>query len=118
MDSILTSIKKLLGIESEYTQFDPDIIMAINTVLGILTQIGVGPAEGFNIEDNEATWSDYLGDKYSNLQMIKNYMYMKVRLLFDPPQSSALTDVINEQIKELEYRIYITVDPIGGFQCE
>lgn len=116
MDSILTSIKRLLGIEEEYTQFDPDIIVAINTVFTILTQIGVGSADGFSIEDSSSKWGDYLGENNSLISLVKSYMHYKVKLMFDPPQSSALTEVINNQIKELEYRIYISVDPTGGFR--
>ena len=76
MESILTSIKKLLGIEEEYTQFDNDIIMHINSVFLNLTQLGVGPAEGFLIEDDTATWEDFIGDS-NQLQAVKSYMYLK-----------------------------------------
>ena len=112
MDSILTSIKKLLGIEESYTHFDPDIIMSINTALSILTQIGVGPVTGFSISDKTAKWSDFIPD-ISRLELVKSYIHMKVRLVFDPPSSSALIDVINQQIKELEWRINILVDNGG-----
>ena len=112
MDSILTSIKKLLGIEESYTHFDPDIIMGINTALSILTQIGVGPVTGFSISDKTAKWSDFIPD-ISRLELVKSYIHMKVRLVFDPPSSSALIDVINQQIKELEWRINILVDNGG-----
>lgn len=109
MDSILTSIKKLLGIEEEYTQFDSDIIMHINTVFLNLTQLGVGPAEGFLIEDDSATWEDFIGDS-SQLQAVKTYMYLKVKLLFDPPLSSSVTESINRIISELEWRLNVAVD--------
>lgn len=109
MESILTSIKKLLGIEEEYTQFDKDIIVCINTVFGILHQIGVGPATGFKIEDSTSEWSEFIPDE-SNMEMVKSYMYYKVRLMFDPPQSASLTSTINEQIKELEWRIHTTIN--------
>ena len=104
MDSILTSIKKLLGIEEEYTQFDSDIIMHINTVFLNLTQLGVGPAEGFLIEDDSATWDDFIGDS-NQLQAVKTYVYLKVKLLFDPPLSSSVTESINRIISELEWRL-------------
>lgn len=108
--SILTSIKKLLGLSEEDTSFDQDIIMHINTVLNILAQLGVGPANGFSIEDDGTIWSDYLGET-TNLELIKSYIYMKVRLMFDPPTSSILADAMNKNISELEWRINVTVDP-------
>ena len=109
MESILTSIKKLLGIEEEYTQFDADIIMHINTVFLNLTQLGVGPSEGFLIEDDTAIWEDFIGDS-SQLQAVKTYMYLKVKLLFDPPLSSSVTESMNRMISELEWRLNVAVD--------
>ena len=111
MDSILTSIKKLLGIQDSYTHFDPDIIMDINTAFGILTQIGIGPSTGFSIIDSTAEWSAFITD-IRHLELIRSYIYLKVKLLFDPPLSSSLIEVINRQISELEWRISITVN--GG----
>lgn len=108
--SILTSIKKLLGIAEEDTSFDQDIIMHINTVFAILAQLGVGPANGFSIEDDGAIWSDYLGSA-TNLELVKSYIYMKVRSMFDPPTNSILADAMNKNISELEWRINTTVDP-------
>lgn len=110
MESILTSIKKLLGIAEEYDHFDPDIIMHINTVLAVLTQLGVGPAEGFRIEGEDATWNDYLGDS-ALLESVKTYVALRVRLIFDPPQTSAAIDSMRNIISELEWRINVTVDP-------
>jgi len=111
MDSILTSIKKLLGISEDYTQFDDDIIMHINTVFLNLTQLGVGPETGFSIEDDSAEWSDFI-DIESNAQLhaIKTYMYLRVKLLFDPPLSSAVIDSTNRIISELEWRLNVAVD--------
>ena len=109
MDSILTSIKKLLGIDEEYTQFDSDIIMHINTVFLNLTQLGVGPEEGFLIEDDAATWDDFIGDS-SQLQAVKTYVYLKVKLLFDPPLSSSVIESINRIISELEWRLNVAVE--------
>ena len=109
MESILTSIKKLLGIEEEYKHFDPDIVMQINSAFGVLTQLGVGPEEGFFIEDEGAVWSDYLFND-RRLEFVKTYVYLKVRLGFDPPQSSAAIEAINRQISELEWRINLTVE--------
>ena len=108
--SILTSIKKLLGIAEEDTSFDQDIIMHINTVFAILAQLGVGPANGFSIEDDGAIWGDYLGN-VTNLELVKSYIYMKVRSMFDPPTSSILADAMNKNISELEWRINTMVDP-------
>ena len=109
-ESILTSIKKLLGITEEYTHFDPDIIMHINSVFMVLTQLGVGPSEGFMIEDSSSIWEDYL-ENPTQLQMVKSYMGLKVRLLFDPPTSSAHMDCIKQQIAEFEWRLNVAVDP-------
>lgn len=110
MDSILDSIKKLLGLTPEYTAFDDDIIIHINTAFGILNQLGVGPAEGFMIENHQAEWEEYITS--CNLLMIRSYIYLKVRTLFDPPSSSVLMESINRQLSELEWRIQLEVDPI------
>lgn len=110
MDSILGSIKKLLGITEEYDVFDKDRIMHINSVFFVLTQLGVGPAEGFFIQDETAVWDDFIPCG-ANLEAVKSYVYLKVRLLFDPPQSSALTEAINRQISEFEWRLNVAVDP-------
>lgn len=109
MESILTSIKKLLGIDEIYTQFDDDIIMHINSVFLNLTQLGVGPSEGFLIEDDTATWDDFIGDS-NQLQAVKSYVYLKVKLLFDPPLSSSVTESMNRMISELEWRLNVAVE--------
>ena len=113
-ESILTSIKKLLGIEAAYTHFDSDIIMHINSVFSILAQLGVGPADGFSIRGNDETWDQFLtGDFNSNsFSMVKSYIHLKVRLLFDPPISSAAIESINRQISELEWRLFVAADPV------
>lgn len=108
-ESILVSIKKLLGIDSEYTHFDTDIIMHINSVLSVLTQLGVGPSEGFVIEDSNALWTDFLSSA-RDIEMVKSYIYLKVRLLFDPPTSSAAMESAKQLISELEWRINVAVD--------
>ena len=107
MESILTSIKKMLGIVEEYTHFDADLIMHINSVFAILTQIGVGPSEGFSIEDDTDVWTDFIQDN-KRLESVKSYTYMKVKLLFDPPLSSAVMESYNRTISELEWRISIS----------
>lgn len=102
--SILESTKKALGVSEDYHVFDSDILMHINTTFSTLTQLGLGPAEGFSIEDVDATWDTLLrGD--ARLNNVKTYVYLKVRLLFDPPTTSYLLQAIQDQIKELEWRI-------------
>lgn len=110
MESILTSTKKLLGIAEEYTHFDADIVMHVNSVLAILTQLGVGPPGGFAIEDASATWEDFMGND-PRLSLVKSYVHQKVRLLFDPPLSSAVTEVLNRMTAELEWRITAAAGP-------
>jgi hypothetical protein len=109
MDSIMTSIKKLLGIPEEYEHFDSDIIMHINSAFSVLAQLGVGPEEGFRIENASATWPEFLYDDI-RLEFVKTYVYLKVRLGFDPPLSSAAVEAINKQISELEWRINVTAE--------
>lgn len=104
MDSILTSIKKLLGITEEYTHFDPDIIMHINSVFMILNQMGVGPSEGFRIEDKSTTWDEYITEG-ENIESVKSYIHLKVKLLFDPPQGGAVMEATKQMINELEWRL-------------
>lgn len=111
MESILTSIKKLLGIAEEYEHFDADLIMHINSVFSILTQLGVGPSEGFSIEDEVAVWTDFIPEK-SKIEFVKSYMHLKVKLLFDPPLGSAVIESMNRMINELEWRIQVAVDPV------
>lgn len=111
-ESILTSIKKLLGIDKNYTHFDADIVMHINSVFSILTQMGVGPANGFSISGKDETWSAFITDKPNIFSLVKSYVYMKVRLLFDPPLSSAAIESINRQISEFEWRLFVAADPI------
>jgi hypothetical protein len=109
MESILTSIKKLLGISEEYEHFDIDIIMHINSAFSVLTQIGVGPEEGFHIEDASKTWSEFLYDDL-RLEFVIKFIYLKVRQGFDPPTSSAAIEAINRQINELEWRINVAAE--------
>lgn len=111
MESILTSVKKLLGIAEEYEHFDPDIIMHINTAFFNLTQLGVGPPEGFMIEDKTYEWTDFVPDAtLERMQAIKSYIYLKVRLLFDPPATSALLESVNRMISELEWRLNVAAE--------
>lgn len=110
MESILTSIKKLLGIEEEYTHFDTDVIMHINSVFADLTQIGVGPSEGFSISDASTTWNEYTRDN-PMLANVKQYIYLKVKLVFDPPTNSSVLTSYEKTIERLEWRLNVTVDP-------
>lgn len=110
MESILTSIKKLLGIAEEYEHFDADIVMHINSVFMTLTQLGVGPSEGFYIEDEETCWTDFISEP-SKLQAVKTYMYLRVRLLFDSSSlGSATLAAYERQIQELEWRLNVAVE--------
>lgn len=102
--SILKSVKKMLNVDSGYTAFDLDITIHINSAFATLTQLGVGPEDGFGIEDATAVWPTFLG---SDLEMnaVKSYVYLRTRLLFDPPATSYLLDAYEKQIKELEWRL-------------
>lgn len=113
MESILTSIKKMLGISEQYTHFDPDIIMHINSVLMTLTQLGVGPSSGFYIEDETTSWTEFIPD-LTKLQAVKTYVYLNVRLVFDPSSlGSATLAAYERQIKELEWRLNISAEDSG-----
>lgn len=108
MDSILNSVKKKLGIQEDYTHFDEDIIIDINSVFMILNQLGVGPDEPFTIEDEDTYWEDFIDN--TRIEAVKSYMYMKVRLMFDPPTSGFLVDSLNKQIAELEWRMLVQAE--------
>lgn len=111
LDSILYSIKKMLGIDKDYTAFDTDVIIHINTALFNLHQLGVGKTENaFSIQDKNSKWSDFLEDD-KNFEAVKSYIYLKVRLLFDPPASSSVIDAIKRSIDELEWRLQVEADP-------
>lgn len=107
MDSILNSIKKLIGMDPEYTQFDTDLIIYINSMFAILKQVGVGPENGFSISDDSATWNEYLPDYDKNFEFVKTYIQQRVKLVFDPPLTSSVLDAMKETIKELEWRLNI-----------
>ena len=107
-DSILNTIKKMLGIDESDKSFDLDIITNINSAFNVLKQLGVGPEEGFMIEDAMDEWEDYTDSIHLN--DIKTYIYLKVRKVFDPPQNSTVMEALNSAINELEWRINIEVD--------
>lgn len=104
--SILNSTKKILGIAEDYTVFDLDIITHINTAFSTLAQLGVGPTAGFMIDDAEEVWANFFGEipdfQYNS---VKSYVFLKVRQLFDPPQTSYLISATEKQIEELEWRL-------------
>jgi hypothetical protein len=110
MESILISIKKMLGITEEYEHFDTDLIIHINSVLMILKQLGVGPEEGFSITGPSETWDQFLTNP-TQLDLAKSYIYLKTKMVFDPPLSSAVTEAMNRQIGEFEWRLNVAVDP-------
>jgi hypothetical protein len=103
--SILKSTKKILGIEPDDTSFDLDIITHINSEFSTLTDLGVGPEAGFVIEDEYVEWESYLPDDQVKLSKVKACVYLRARLLFDPPISSYLLDAIKEQLREAEWRL-------------
>lgn len=105
-EKILATIKKMLGPAEDYDHFNPDIMFHINTALSILRQLGVGPLEGFRISTGDETWAEFLGDG-DDLEMAKDYVYMKVKLAFDPPSNSALLSAYQELVKEFEWRALV-----------
>ena len=106
MESILTLVKQMLGIEEEYTVYDNDIIMHINSVFMILYQMGVGPSKPYRIEDEYNTWDEFIPEDDTRFGAIQSYVYAKVRLMFDPPNASAHKEALNQTISELEWRLY------------
>lgn len=110
-ESILTSIKSLLGIGEEYDAFDSEIIMHINSAISVLSQLGVKAADGYIVTDINNKWSDILST--SNLEMVKTLVYFKVKKAFDPPQNGTTMSALDTQISELEWRVNIAVDPEG-----
>ena len=109
-ESILKTIKQLIGCPDDFEQFDLDLTIHINSA--ILTQLGVGPKEGYRITGQDNVWSEFEDDA-QKLSLIKDYVYIKTRLLFDPPTSGSLMDSLKEQLKEMEWRLYMLYDPIS-----
>lgn len=108
-ESILTSIKAQLGIREDYTAFDSQLIMHINSVLMVLSQLGVGPTSGLAISDKTSTWSDFLSSN-KKLEATKSYVGMKVKMMFDPPTTSVVADSMNRMINEFEWRLNAEVE--------
>lgn len=111
--SILLSVKKVLGIAAEYLAFDQDVMMHINTALSTLTQLGVGPATGFTVDSVDDDWTDFIDLTDHQYNAVKSYVFLKVRMLFDPPQTSYLISAQNEQIRELEWRLNVHREETG-----
>ncbi len=109
-ESIFDSIKALLGPDASYDVFDQDILIHINTAISVLTQLGVGPATGFLVTGSDESWADFIGDD-KTLQMVKTYIYMKVKMAFDPPVNSSVLNAYQEACKEYEWRLNVAVDP-------
>ena len=109
MESILTSVKKDLGIDKDDRAFDPDIIRRINSAFMVLMQLGVGPKGGFRVTSELDTWDKFLNGR-TDLESVKDYVFMKVRLVFDPPTNAALLEALKQEIAELEYRLNAQVE--------
>lgn len=109
-DSILTTIKKLLGLDDEYKVFDQDIIVFINSTFLQLKQLGVGPIDGFSINGEDEVWGDFLNDE-ETLKATQTYIYTRVRLLFDPPTTSFGQEALNKIAEEIGWRLYVETDP-------
>lgn len=108
-DSILDTIKQLLGIQSDYTAFDTDIIVHINSAFMALNQLGVGPTECFSIDGSGEEWAEFV-DESIDLEAVKTYIYLKVRTIFDPPSSSVVMESMNKNISEFEWRLNVQVE--------
>lgn len=116
-ESILLSVKKMLGLDKDYDVFDPELIIHINTVFGTLHQLGVGPEDQFRISGDSETWSEF-DTEGEQVDEVKTYVYLRVRLLFDPHSSSFVLSSLQEQAKELEWRLNVKADEIKGIEDE
>lgn len=105
MESILTSVKKICGIPEEYDVFDMDLILHINSVFMILSQMGVGPERAYRIEDDSNEWTEFISTEDTNFESVKTYVGLKVRYIFDPPQGSVTKECLKHMIDELEWRL-------------
>lgn len=108
-ESILISVKKMLGLDKDYDAFDLDVILHINSVFMILNQLGVGLKSCFSIKDSSTQWSDFLGEN-TDADLVKSYMYLKVKLVFDPPTTGVLHEAMERQISEFEWRLNMQCD--------
>lgn len=110
LDSILDTVKKMLGLDPSYDAFDTDVIVNVNSALMTLTQLGVGPDSGYAITGADETWTDFLGEERVDLEGIKQYVYFKTRLGFDPPANSSVMESMKNSCNELEWRLNVRVD--------
>lgn len=112
--SILTSTKKVLGLAADYTAFDEDVMIHINSAFSTLTQLGIGPSIGFMIEDSSSDWSEFVDmDSDPQFNSVKSYVFLKTKMLFDPPQTSFVIDALNKQIEEIEWRLNVHREETG-----
>lgn len=116
MDSILITIKKMLGLDAEYNVFDPEIIVYINTAINVLEQLGVG-ADGYTVTSAESTWAEFLTD-ISKLEGVKTYIYIRVRMLFDPPANSTLSKTLEDTARELEWRLNVKAEHLQDVEAD
>lgn len=117
-DRILVSVKKLIGVPEESTDFDLDILMNINAAIVTLSQIGVGPSDPFTVTGNEETYSDFLGENFKGIALVKMYLVYKTQLGFDPPASGSVSSSLEKKIAETEWRLSVMVDPVETFEEE
>lgn len=110
--SILITIKKMLGLHEDYAVFDPELIVYINTAINVLEQIGVG-VDGYVVSSDKDTWEEFLPD-ISKLESVKTYIYIRVRLLFDPPANATLTKTLEETARELEWRLNVKAEHLSN----
>lgn len=110
MDSILNNVKKLLGIDSEDDSFDVDVMAIINSTIPALAQMGIGPSNGFIITSTENKWTDWIAAPTVNLEGVKTYLYLKTKLIFDPPTNSTVIEAFNKSLSELEWRMMLAVE--------
>lgn len=113
-ESILQTIKRMIGPSMLSNEFDTDLVVHINSVLFDLNELGVGPTEGFVVTGDTETWEDFLGPNVKNLEAVKTFIYLKVKMIFDPPTIGGVINAYEKLIKEYEWRINVMVDP-GGY---
>lgn len=108
-ESILTSIKLMLGMTADYTPYDQQVLMCINTAMNALTQVGIGPVEGFTIRDASTTWEEWIGTD-PRMEAAKSALFIRTKMLFDPPANGVMDEAYKEQLAEIEWRLKSTID--------
>ena len=111
IDSVLESVKKMLGIDAQYDAFDQELIIHINSALGVAKQVGIQLTDSFLIEDADKTWAQVVKDPNA-IPLVKSYIYLKVKLIFDPPSTGVLHEAMERQIQEFEWRLFVDADPV------